>query len=243
MPFIFVYLHYVLVASPDHASHLHHLREVLRRLRENGLTINPKKSIFGQGEVRFLGHRVSASRIRPLPGHVEAVVQFQRPSTHLDLQRFLGLVNFYRRFLQGAAGFLLPLTNTLQGPGKSLTWSPSLEQAFNIAKTALAAAAELEHSQADFPISLMVDASGTHIGAVLQHFRRLSWAPLSFFLRKLSPAETRYSAFDRELLAVYSAIRHFRLMLEGSQFYVLTDHKPLCHALGRVSAPWSAQQQ
>ena len=118
-----------------------------------------------------------------------------------------------------------------------------MEQAFNAAKTSLANAAELEHPQADFPISLMVDASGSHVGAVLQHFRRSSWAPLSFYSKKLTPAETRYSAFDRELLAVYSAIRHFRLMLEGSQFYVLTDHKPLCHALGRVSAPWSAQQQ
>merc|ERR1711911_48706 len=243
LPFIFVYLDDVLIASPDHASHRHHLREVFGRLRENGLTINPKKSVFGQEEVKFLGHRVSASGIRPLPGHVEAVVQFPRPSTRPDLQRFLGLVNFYRRFLRGAAGFLLPLTNALQGPGKSLDWSPSMEQAFNAAKTSLANAAELEHPQADFPISLMVDASGSHVGAVLQHFRRSSWAPLSFYSKKLTPAETRYSAFDRELLAVYSAIRHFRLMLEGRQFFVLTDHKPLCHALQRVSAPWSARQQ
>ena len=60
LPFIFVYLNDILVASPDHASHRHHLREVLRRLRENGLAINPQKSIFGQEEVKFLGHRVSA---------------------------------------------------------------------------------------------------------------------------------------------------------------------------------------
>ena len=118
-----------------------------------------------------------------------------------------------------------------------------MEQAFNPAKMALAAAAKLEHTQADFPISLMVDVSGTHVAAVLQHFRRSSWAPLSFFSKKLWPAETRYSAFDRELLAVYSAICHFCLMLEVRQFFVLTDHKPLCHALGRLSAPWSAQQQ
>ena len=97
LPFIFVHLDDVLIASPDHASHLHHLREVFSRLRENGLTINPKKSVFGQEEVKFLGHRDSASGIHPLPGHVEAVVQFPRLSTHLDLQRFLGLVNFYRR--------------------------------------------------------------------------------------------------------------------------------------------------
>ena len=89
LPFIFVYLDDVLVASPDHTSHRQHLREVLRRLCENGLTINPQKSIFGQEEVKFLGHLVLASGIRPLPGHVEAVVQFPRPSTRLELQRFL----------------------------------------------------------------------------------------------------------------------------------------------------------
>ena len=99
LPFIFVYLDNILVVSPDHASHPHHLHEVLCRLRENGLTINPKKSVFGQEEVKFLGHQVAASGIRPLPGHVEAVVQFPRLSTRLDLQRFLGLVNFYRWFL------------------------------------------------------------------------------------------------------------------------------------------------
>ena len=94
LPFIFIYLDDVLVASPDHASHRHHLRKVLRRLRENGLTINPQKSVFSQEEVKFLGHGVSASRICPLPGHVEAVVQFPRPLTPFDLQHFLGLMNF-----------------------------------------------------------------------------------------------------------------------------------------------------
>ena len=82
---------------------------------------------------------------------------------------------------------------------------------FNAAKTALSVATKLEHPQAD---SLLV---------------------LSFS-KKLSLAVTRYSAFHRELLAVYSAIRHFCLMLEGCQFFVLTDHKLLCHALGRLSA-------
>ena len=81
LPFIFVYLDDVLIASPDHASHRHHLREVFSQLRENGLTINPKTSVFSQEEVKFLEHWVSASGICQLPGNVEAVVQFPRPST------------------------------------------------------------------------------------------------------------------------------------------------------------------
>ncbi|MBZ5782063.1 Ty3/Gypsy family RNase HI domain-containing protein, partial [Klebsiella aerogenes] len=90
---------------------------------------------------------------------------------------------------------------------------------------------------------LSVDASGTHVGAVLQQDVAGCWAPLSFSPKKLSPAESKYSAFDRELYAAYSALRHFRFLLEGKEFILFTDHKPLTHALFRTSPPWSAMQQ
>ena len=84
-----------------------------------------------------------------------------------------------------------------------MAWSPPIDQAFVIA---FASAAELKHPKADFPISLMVDTCNTHVGAVLQHFCCWPWALLSFFNKKLTPAVTRYSAFDRMLLAIYAAI-------------------------------------
>ena len=188
-------------------------------------SINLLKSVFGQEEVKFLGHWVLASGIKPLSSHMEAVISFPRPSMRLELQCFLGLVNFYWRFLGGTAGFLLPLANVLQGPGKSLAWAPAMDQAFAAAKAALAAATEIEHPQADFPISLMVDAFNTHVRAMLQHFCRSSWAPLSFFLRKLKLVDTWYSPIDRELLAVHANICHFHLILEGREFFILTDQK------------------
>jgi RNase H-like domain found in reverse transcriptase len=91
---------------------------------------------------------------------------------------------------------------------------------------------------------LVTDASATHAGAPLQQRRRgQQWQPLGFFLVKLDSPQQKYSAFDRELLAVFLDIRHFRFMLEGRQFVVFTDHRPLLGALGRVSEPWSARQQ
>ena len=75
----------------------------------------------------------------------------------------------------------------------------------------------------------MVDASIIHVGAVLQHFRCSSWAPLSLISKKLAltpPSETRYSAFDMELLVIYAAICHFRLLLEGREFLLLTNPSP-----------------
>ena len=104
-------------------------------------------------------------------------------------------------------------------------------------------AAELAHPYPQQPLSLQVDASGTHVGAVLHQGRGVSQQPLGFFSMKLDQAQQRYSAFDRELLAAYLAVRHFRWILEGRDFYILTDHKPLTFALHRLSDAWSARQQ
>jgi hypothetical protein len=156
-------------------------------------------------------------------------------------------VNFYRRFLPKAAKILKPLTDSLRGslkPTDSLLWSQEMSAAFAAAKAAVAAATFLVHPTPGAEISLMVDASADHVGAALQ--QRISptspWQPLGFFSKKLEPAQVKYSAFDRELWACVSSIRHFRFMLEGRHFTVLTDHKPLTFALSRSSEPWTARQ-
>ena len=103
-------------------------------------------------------------------------------------------------------------------------------------------ATHLAHLGKKARLAMSVDASGTHIGAALQQeVSSGSLQPLGFFSRKLNTAEQKYSAFDRELLAVYAAIRHFRWALEGRRFYVLSDHKPLTFTLHRQSDAWSAR--
>ena len=91
---------------------------------------------------------------------------------------------------------------------------------------------------------MSTDASGEAVGAVLQQRQKHggAWEPLAYFSRKLSPTETRYSAFDRELLAVYLGIRHFRHYLEGRDFPIFTDHRPLTFAIAKSSEPWSHRQ-
>jgi hypothetical protein len=138
---------------------------------------------------------------------------------------------------------LKPLTDALRGKAAKWLWSPGMEAAFQSAKRAVCNATCLAHPDPGASLSLAVDASNTHVGAVLQQMTANGWQPLSFFSSKLSPEETRYSAFDRELLAAYLAVRHFRFLLEARVFHIITDHKPLTHALHRVSEPWSARQQ
>ena len=153
------------------------------------------------------------------------------------------MLNFYRKFLHGAAGVLAPLTDALRGPGKSLIWSPALDSTIHPAKDHLSSVPELVHPCPGTQISLVVDVSYSHVGSVLQKLLVGSWAPLAFFSKKLSVAEQKYSTLDRELLAAFSSLWHFHFLLEGRAFTICTDHKPLTLALFRVSPPWSARQQ
>jgi cleavage and polyadenylation specificity factor subunit 1 len=228
IPCVFVYLDDLLVASRSVEEHRAHLRAVLQRLHDNGLVINTGKCVWGQSSLEFLGHQVSASGVAPLASRIEAVKNFPRPRTVQQLQAFLGLINFYRRFIPAAAAILRPLTDALCGSPKgtaAVQWSAAMTAAFAAAKAALGRAALLDHPAEGAEISLVTDASSAAIGAVLQQRRRGGhWQPLGFFSRKLSAAESHYSAFDRELLAVYCAIFHFRYMLEGRSFCYF--HRP-----------------
>ena len=231
LPFVFIYLDDLLVASTNRRSHLKHLRVVLELLVQNGLVLNLEKCSFGQEEIDYLGHKITSAGIIPLRKHVDALLLQPQPQDVRGLQRFLGMINFYRRFLPGVARTLRPLTNALAGNPRAITWSPEMQTAFETAKSALASAVSLVHPSPSAEVSLVTDASATHVGAVLQQQESRSWRPLSFFSAKLSATQQRYSAFDRELLGVFLALRHYRFELEGRRFHVLTDHLPLVSAL------------
>ena len=123
----------------------------------------------------------------------------------------------------------MPLTDLLGEHGKPsrkpLEWTPECDAAFNAIKEQLAHATMLAYPDTN---SLMVDASGRAEGGVVQQLKDNAWQPIAFFLRKLLPAETRYSTFGK-LLAVYLTIKHIWYMLDGCPFCVFTDHKPLIH--------------
>ena len=244
LPFVFVYLDNILVASYTEKDHLRDVRDVLLRLREFGLVINPDKSSFCLPSVDFLGHHVTAVAITPLQKHTDAINSFATPTSKKDVQRFLGLINFYRRFLPKIAAILKPLTDALRGPQRTkLQWTEECNSAFIKAKEQLTSKTQLFHPDPKAAISVAVDASDDHVGAVFQQRANNDFQPLAFFSRKLTSAQTKYSAFDRELLAAHSAVRHWRHLLEGRRFQLMTDHKPLVAALHRVSQPWSARQQ
>jgi cleavage and polyadenylation specificity factor subunit 1 len=156
------------------------------------------------------------------------------------------MLNFYRRFLPHAAAIQAPLHAALSGPkmkgSHPITWTPDLHRAFDECKASLSRATLLAHPDPSAPLALVTDASTSAMGAVLQQRVDNAWQPLAFFSRKLNPAQSKYSAYDRELLAVYEAVRHFRHMLEARHFIIFTDHKPITYAFQQKRDKCSPRQ-
>lgn len=232
--FCFAYIDDILIFSKSEAEHREHLDIIFKRLQAYGMTVNINKSVFGQEEMPFLGYNISANGISPLPERVKTILEYSLPETVSDLKRFLGIINFYRRSLPNAAQSQLLLTDLTKGSIKidktKIPWNSNLEAEFDKLKQDLANASLLFHPDPTLPFSLAVDASNRSIGAVLQQHRNGILEPLAFFSKKLSSAEQGYSTYDRELLAIYASVKHFQHFVEGREFVIYTDHKPLTFA-------------
>ena len=211
--FCYAYIDDLLIASANPEEHQRHIRQVFQRLSDYGVVINPTKCHFAAAALQFLGHHVDSDGIRPLEAKVQVIRDFPLPKSHCKLREFLGLVNFYRRFLPHAADLLYPLTQLLGNSNsgtKEVNWTETAQAAFNAAKDALANTTLLNHPQPSAQLAIMTDASDVAVGAVLHQRAAGQWQPISYFSRKLKPAEVRYSTFDRELLAIYLSIRRER---------------------------------
>lgn len=245
LDFCYCYLDDFLVFSKNEAEHESHLRQLFGRMRDYGILINTAKCVFGASEVTFLGYRISQAGTKPLDAKVKAIQDYPPPKTVKQLRRFLGMINFYRRFLPQAAKSQAPLNALLTGSVKgshpvNLTDESLL--AFEECKKSLSNAALLAHPDCEAKLAVVTDASDLAMGAVLQQFKDGNWQPLAFFSRKLSPAQQKYSPYDRELLAIYESIKYFRHMLEARHFVVYTDHKPLSYAFRERKASCSPRQ-
>lgn len=239
LDFVVVFIDDICIASATMEEHHRHVRIVLERLHSNGLVINVAKSQFTKSEVNFLGYVVSENGVRPLPERVKAVQEFPVPSTVRELRRFLALVNVYKRFIAHASGIQEDLRKLIPGNRKNdmrmVQWTDEARTSFENCKSSLSEAALLTYPDSSKVLGLMIDASNTAAGAVLQQFDGKSWRPLGFYSEKFNDAQRNYSTFGRELTAMKMAVQYFRLFLEGRSFIIFTDHRPLTHALTSTS--------
>lgn len=232
--FVFIYIDDLLIASENEEEHIEHLKQVLQVLHDHNLTINVSKCVFGVKELSFLGYLVSERGIEPLPDRIKALQEYKRPNTVEELRRFLGMVNYYHRSFPHAAHVLGPLNSLISSNKKKdrtpINWTEDLTKQFDAAKDALSQITLLAHPLPDPKLILMTDASDFAVGAALHQINQGRREPLGFFSAKLSSGQRKYGTYDRELLAIYLAIKHFRYMLEGRDFTIYTDHEPLTHA-------------
>lgn len=238
-----MYVDDMLVASKSVEDHERHLRAVLQRLNDIGVQLNVDKCVVGVPELDFLRHHLSSAGVAPTAKKAAEVRTFTEPATQAQLRRVIGMITFYHRLIPHASQLLAPLhalidTRTKRSQ-KPVTWTPDAREAFSRARRVLSDIVRLAFPVAGAPLSVQIDASATGIGAVLQQYVNGIWRPLSFHSRQLTPTERRYSTFGRELLAAYSAVRHFRHTLEGRTFTLFTDHKPLTSAIGSGADTYS----
>ena len=224
--FVLVYLDDILVFSSTLEEHIAHIQKTLDRLRRAKLYARLHKCSFFQRRVEYLGYDVSADGIQPSASKVKAVVEWPRPQGVRDVRGFLGLASFYRRFIKHFSTKAKPLTD-LTRESKMWQWTTVEENAFNSLKQSLVVAPVLHSPDFDLQFVVTTDASLVAVGAILEQDFGQGLQPVAYESRKLNPAETRYSAYERELLGMVWAIGKWRHYLEGKHFIVQTDHSLL----------------
>ncbi|GBN05227.1 Retrovirus-related Pol polyprotein from transposon 297 [Araneus ventricosus] len=161
-------------------------------------------------------------------------MNYKRPENIQDLRTFLGILNFYRRYLKGAAKNQALLYEYLKGSKKKdkrkIQWTDEAEKQFEKCKNDLTNATLLSFPNSELPLSLFTDASDTAIGAVLQQYGNSTWQPIAFYSKNLNDTQQTYSTYDRELLGIYLSVKQFKHYLEGRTFTIYTDNKPLIFA-------------
>jgi len=228
---VVVYIDDILIYSSTFEEHIQHVRAVLQRLIQHQLYAKAEKCEFHRTSTSFLGYVISHEGVAMDDSKVRAVLEWPRPRTLKELQRFLGFANFYRRFIRNFSGIAAPLTSMTKRQSTRLTWSNEAIQAFQELKERFTTAPILRHPDPELPFIVEVDASSTGIGAVLSQRQGnpAKMFPCAFYSRKLSAAERNYDVGNRELLAMKAALEEWWHWLEGAQhpFTILTDHKNL----------------
>ena len=236
LPGVVVFLDDILIVGSTKKEHDARLRMVLSRLQSAGLRLRADKCAICKTQVVFLGHLLSPNGLQPLSDKVAAIQDVQTPESTSDVKVFLGMLQYYGRFMPGLATVVEPLHRLLD-KGHQWAWTPQCDHAFRMAKVLLSSKSVLVHFDPGLPTILSVDASPYGLGAVLAHqMPDGSARPIAFASRTLSVAERRYAQVDREALAVVFGTKKFHMYLFGRHFTIVTDHKPVLGLLNATRA-------
>ena len=229
MDFAASYLDDVVIHSTSWEDHIRHIHSILKKLRDAGFTLKPKKCQFAMNTCSYLGHVVGNGEVRPEESKVQAVQCFPTPATKKQMRAFLGLTGYYHKFIPGYTEIAAPLTDlTKKNAPNKIEWTAGYNDAFIKLKNLLCSDPVFKNSNFAQEFVLQSDASERGIGAVLTQCNDQGQEhPIAYYSRKLLPREEKYSTIEKECLAIKAATHFFRVYLLGRKFTIQTDHRAL----------------
>ena len=230
---IIIYIDDILVMSESFEEHVELVSKVLSLLANYQIKVKVSKCDWFKDEVRFLGHIINRKGIRKSPEFVDKVMKVEKPRTVKQLRKFVGLINFQRKFIKNCSLLTRPLTECISGKGsQKISWTPEMEQVFLKLKEAVCEDVMLtypDYSKGANKMELYVDASGTGCGSCLMQKQQGEPKVIAYNSMTFSNTQRRYSATDREMTAIRWGVNNFRCFLIGAPFVLVTDHKPLTY--------------
>lgn len=208
-------------------QHNRRLRRVMEKLNEMGFRLNSKKCIFATNSITFLGHMIDGEGLHPAPAKVKEIQEKPAPTNKETLRAFLGLYNFYEKFLPDRATMLEPLYRLLDSKTR-WKWTEREQTVFEKAKLLLSSDLTLVGYDVNRELLLICDSSEYGVGAIIAHVMDDgSERPIMMASRTLQTHERRYGQIDKEALAIMFGLLKFHEFLLGRRFCIITDHKPL----------------
>ncbi|CCD27225.1 uncharacterized protein NDAI_0K00353 [Naumovozyma dairenensis CBS 421] len=222
LEFVNVYLDDILIFSNDLESHWKHIDVVLSRLDQEKLIAKKKKCHFAQSEVQFLGYIIGRNKIKPVQEKCEAINRFPVPKTIKEAQRFVGMINYYRKFIKDCSRKVRPLVDFIS---RNVPWGDLQDDAFATLKRDLMSEPLLVPFKRDAEYRLTTDASMDGLGAVLEEVAdNKVLGVVSYYSKSLNETQRRYPPGELELMAIIEGLEHFKYMLHGKHFVLRTDH-------------------
>lgn len=225
---VMVYMDDIMTYDKTLDEHKKSLIKILERLRENNLKLNVAKTKFFAGKINYLSHIIDRNGCRPSETNIEAIKNFPRPKNLVEVQRFIGMASYFRKFIHLFAQKAQPLHNLCK-KNVEFEWTDACNEAFEKLKTALTTAPVLAFADFSRKFYISVDASNYAVGGYISNDPPPNDRPIEYFSKTLNQAQRNYSTTHKELLAIILAIEQFQHYIWGKSFVLYTDHQALTY--------------
>ena len=234
LKFAMTYLDDIIIFSKNELQHLEHLEIVFSHLQEAGLKMKHSKCDFFKREIHYIGHLISPEGISPLPNKLDCIKHMPAPKDVKEINQFLGLTGYYRKFVPRFADISRPLT-TLTKKDRKFKWTPACQKSFKLLKKTLCGEPVLKYAGTSKPYTLYTDASKFSCAGVLtqSHTTVINGKSttndhlVAFVSGLFRGSQLNWAALTKEAFAIYMSVKKLLFYLTDAQILLRSDHKPL----------------